>query len=134
MAVTFGANERMSGSGLTKLLQKLRAAYGGSYKKSTISSATATVALAWSTEYVWSVTPSSITFSAPSATYTDTRPAEIKISFTTGSSAPSVTFPNGWLWANGEKPAFETGTYYEINLGRNASGVVTAVYCGFKTA
>lgn len=37
--------------------------------------------------------------------------------FKTGTTVPSITWPSGVYWANGEAPTIEANTYYECNFG-----------------
>lgn len=57
-----------------------------------ISSASSTTALVWKTMYQWTVNPTSITVTLPSAP-SDPR-GEIVLKFTTGSTAPTITWPS----------------------------------------
>jgi hypothetical protein len=49
---------------------------------------------------------------------------EYFVEFTTRSSGTTVSLPSGIKWANGETPAFEAGTTYQISIVNNL-GVVT---------
>lgn len=97
-----------------------------------ISSASSSTTLAWRTMYQWTVNPTSITLTLPSAP-TDPR-GEIVLKFTTGSTAPTVTWPSGLKWANGEEVTIEASTVYEFSIGYDMVGGWTIVGCGFTAA
>ena len=80
-----------------------------------ISSASSSTTLVWNTLYQWTVNPTSITLTLPSAP-TDSR-GEIVLKFTTGSTAPTITWPSTLKWANGEELTVEASTTYEFSIG-----------------
>lgn len=95
-----------------------------------ISSASSTTALVWKTMYQWTVNPTSITVTLPSAP-SDPR-GEIVLKFTTGSTAPTMTWPSALKWANGEELTVEASTTYEFSIGYDMMGGWTIVGCGFS--
>lgn len=97
-----------------------------------ISSASSSKTLAWNTIYQWTVNPTSISLTLPSAP-SDSR-GEIVLKFTTGSTAPTVTWPSGLKWANGEEITPEASTTYEFSIGYDMMGGWTIVGCGFSAA
>lgn len=97
-----------------------------------ISSASSTTALVWKTMYQWTVNPTSITLTLPSAP-SDPR-GEIVLKFTTGSTAPTMTWPSTLKWANGEELTVEASTTYEFSIGYDMMGGWTIVGCGFSAA
>lgn len=97
-----------------------------------ISSASSSTTLAWNTVYQWTVNPTSISLTLPSAP-TDSR-GEIVLKFTTGSTAPTVTWPSGLKWANGEEITPEASTTYEFSIGYDMMGGWTILGCGFTSA
>ena len=97
-----------------------------------ISSASSTTALVWKTMYQWTVNPTSITVTLPSAP-SDPR-GEIVLKFTTGSTAPTMTWPSALKWANGEELSVEASTTYEFSIGYDMMGGWTIVGCGFSAA
>lgn len=97
-----------------------------------ISSASSTTALVWKTMYQWTVNPTSITVTLPSAP-SDSR-GEIVLKFTTGSTAPTMTWPSTLKWANGEELTVEASTTYEFSIGYDMMGGWTIVGCGFSAA
>lgn len=42
---------------------------------------------------------------------------EAVLRFKTGTTVPTITWPSGVYWANGEAPTIEANTYYECNFG-----------------
>ena len=48
---------------------------------------------------------------------------------TTGTSAPTITFPSTWKWVNGVFPVFEPKKTYQISTFNNC-----AVCASFSTA
>lgn len=97
-----------------------------------ISSASSTTALVWKAMYQWTVNPTSITVTLPSAP-SDPR-GEIVLKFTTGSTAPTITWPSTLKWANGEELTVEASTTYEFSIGYDMMGGWTIVGCGFTSA
>lgn len=97
-----------------------------------ISSDSSTTALVWKTMYQWTVNPTSITVTLPSAP-SDPR-GEIVLKFTTGSTAPTMTWPSALKWANGEELSVEASTTYEFSIGYDMMGGWTIVGCGFSAA
>jgi hypothetical protein len=82
--------------------------------------------------YQWTVNPTSITVTLPSAP-SDPR-GEIVLKFTTGSTAPTITWPSTLKWANGEELTVEASTTYEFSIGYDMMGGWTIIGCGFSAA
>ena len=59
---------------------------------------------------------------------------ESVLKFSTGATAPTVTWPSGILWANGTPPVVRANATYEFAVSWDVKAVkYTAIWCEFKT-
>lgn len=127
--------EKIQGlTALNELIKKIGAAYGAAYKIVDVTATEWSITPAWHTWYRLTANPTSITFTSPAASDASKRPAEVKVTFTTGTTAPTVTFPDTWLWADGEVPTIDASTTYELNIAYDGMGNITVLCCGFSAA
>ena len=96
-----------------------------------VPGATPTVQLAWGTVHQLTDTPTSLTVAMPAAPASSE--VECVLKFTTGSTAPTVTWPSGLLWANGTPPVVRANATYEFAVSWDMKAAkCTVIGCEFK--
>ena len=97
----------------------------------TVAGVTPTVQLAWETVHQLTDTPTSLTVTMPDAPTDST--VESVLKFTTGDTAPTVTWPSGLLWAHGTPTPVAANATYEFAVSWDAKAAkCTVIGCEFK--